>query len=79
MVGNTAPFDANGHPSCSVPTDPVDDLPVGLMTTGRRFDDATVLRVTHTYERAVGGFPTSWRRDPPDAPLVTVCRPGLPT
>ncbi|MFE7277813.1 amidase [Streptomyces sp. NPDC057623] len=57
MVGNTAPFDVTGHPSCSVPTDLVDGLPVGMMITGRRFDDATVLRVAHTYELAIGGFP----------------------
>ena len=27
------------------------------MIVGRRFDDATVLRVAHAYEQAVGGFP----------------------
>jgi len=27
------------------------------MIIGRRFDDATVLRVAHAYETAVGGFP----------------------
>nr|WSY49836.1 amidase family protein [Streptomyces sp. NBC_00886] len=58
MVGNPAPFDVTGHPSCGVPTDLVDGLPAGLMITGRRFDDVTVLRVAHTCERAVGGFPT---------------------
>ncbi|MGW3109141.1 amidase family protein [Streptomyces sp. NPDC001100] len=57
MVGNTAPFDATGHPSCSVPTDLVDGLPAGLMITGRPFGDTTVLSVAHTCERAVGGFP----------------------
>uniref|UniRef100_A0AAU2AB51 Amidase n=1 Tax=Streptomyces sp. NBC_00093 TaxID=2975649 RepID=A0AAU2AB51_9ACTN len=57
MIGNTAPFDVTGHPSCSVPTEQVGGLPAGLMITGRRFDDATVLRVAHTYEQAVGGFP----------------------
>ncbi|QFR01719.1 amidase [Streptomyces phaeolivaceus] len=61
MIGNTAPFDVTGHPSCSVPTGLVDGLPAGLMITGRRFDDATVLRVAHTYEQAVGGFPSASR------------------
>ena len=32
--------------------------PTGMMIVGRQFDDATVLRVAHTYEQAVGGFPT---------------------
>ncbi|MBC3193094.1 amidase [Pseudonocardia sp. C8] len=57
MIGNTAPFDVTGHPAASVPTALVDGLPAGLMIVGKRFDDATVLRVAHTYEQAVGGFP----------------------
>ncbi len=59
MIANTAPFDVTGHPACSVPTEPVSGLPAGLMIIGRRFDDATVLRVAHTYEQAVGGFPAA--------------------
>jgi amidase len=56
MIGNTAPFDVTGHPACTVPTELVDGLPAGLMIIGRRFGDATVLRVAHTYEQTVGGF-----------------------
>jgi amidase len=40
---NTAPFDLTGHPSLSVPCGEVDGLPVGLMLTGRRFEDARLL------------------------------------
>lgn len=58
MIGNTAPFDVSGHPACSVPAGLVDGLPAGLMIIGRRFADATVLRVAHAYEQAVGGFAT---------------------
>jgi amidase len=57
MIGNCAPFDVSGHPACSVPAGLVAGLPCGLMIVGRQFDDATVLRVAHTYEQAVGGFP----------------------
>ena len=57
MIGNCAPFDVTGHPACSVPAGLVDGLPAGLMIVGGQFDDATVLRVAHTYEQAVGGFP----------------------
>lgn len=57
MIGNCAPFDVTGHPACTVPAGLVDGLPAGLMVVGKRFDDATVLRVAHTYEQAVGGFP----------------------
>lgn len=57
MIGNTAPFDVSGHPACSVPAGLADGLPAGMMIIGRHFDDATVLRVAHAFEQAVGGFP----------------------
>jgi amidase len=65
MLANTAPFDVTGHPACSVPAGLVDGLPAGLMVIGKKFDDATVLRVAHALENAVGGFPlpTSERRN----------------
>ena len=50
MCGNTAAFNLTGHPSISIPCKGVRKLPVGLMLTGRHFDDATVLRVAHAYE-----------------------------
>lgn len=59
MMANTAAFDVTGHPACSVPAGSVDGLPVGMMIVGRHFDDATVLRVAHTFERARGGFPVA--------------------
>jgi len=52
MVANTAAFDLSGHPSISVPVNGIDGLPVGLMLTGRQFDDATVLRAAHAYQQA---------------------------
>jgi Asp-tRNAAsn/Glu-tRNAGln amidotransferase A subunit and related amidases len=58
MLANTAPFDVTGHPACSVPAGLAGGLPVGLQIVGKHFDDATVLRVAHTFEQAVGGFPT---------------------
>jgi len=51
MLGNTAPFNMTGHPSLSVPCGKANGLPVGLMLTGRHFDDATLLRVGHTFEQ----------------------------
>jgi len=50
MVGNTCPFDVSGHPAMSVPCAKVDDLPVGMMLIGRRFDEATVLRAAAAFE-----------------------------
>ena len=52
MVANTATFDLTGHPSMTVPCKNVKGLPVGLMITGRHFEDATVLRAGHAYEQA---------------------------
>jgi amidase len=56
-VTNTCPLDVSGHPACSVPAGLVNGLPTGMMIIGKHFDDATVLRVAHTFEQAVGGFP----------------------
>ena len=36
-------------------------LPIGLQLTGRRFDEATLLRVADAYERDAGW----WRQTPP--------------
>ncbi|RPA19870.1 amidase [Gordonia sp. OPL2] len=58
MIANTAPFDITGHPAMSVPAGLVDEMPAGMMIIGKHFDDATVLRVGHTFERLCGGFPT---------------------
>jgi len=58
MIANTCVTDVTGHPACSVPAGLVNGLPTGMMIIGRQFDDATVLRVAHTFEQAVGGFPT---------------------
>lgn len=63
MLANTAPLDVSGHPACSVPAGVVGGLPTGMMIVGRRYDDATVLRVAQAFEHAVGGFPV-----PPASP-----------
>jgi len=54
MIGNTAPFDATGHPSMSVPAGMSGGLPVGMMVTGRTGEDDVVLRVCHAYEQLGG-------------------------
>jgi amidase len=54
---NSAPMDITGHPAISVPAGLVDGLPVGMMLVGKRFDDATVLRVADAFESLCGGFP----------------------
>ena len=49
----TIPFDANHLPALTVPCGvSTAGLPIGLQIAGRPFDEATVLRVGHTYEQA---------------------------
>jgi len=50
MTVNTAPFNATGHPSMSVPCGWIDGLPVGLMLTGRRFDERLLYRAASALE-----------------------------
>lgn len=58
----TYPFNMTGQPAVSVPCGfDRGGLPVGLQIVGRRFDDATVLRLAATYQNA---FPEPF----PDAP-----------
>jgi aspartyl-tRNA(Asn)/glutamyl-tRNA(Gln) amidotransferase subunit A len=56
-------FNLTGQPSISVPCGfTADGLPIGLMLSGRAFEDATVLRLAHAYEQA-----HDWhRRRPPE-------------
>lgn len=60
-AANTAPFNVTGHPAISVPAGLVDGLPAGMMLVGRRFGDATVLKVAHAFESLCGGFPSAPR------------------
>ena len=57
MIGNTAPFDATGHPAMSIPCGVADELPVGLMLIGKHFDEATIYRAAAAFERA-----RDWKR-----------------
>ena len=47
---NTAPFNATGHPSMSLPCGWIDGLPVGLMLTGRNFDERLLYRAASALE-----------------------------
>jgi amidase len=49
-----------GHPALTVPLAEAAGLPVGVMLVGRHGDDARLLALARTCERALG-----WRPDPP--------------
>jgi len=40
-----------GRPSINVPCGMEDDLPIGMMVIGRRYDELTVLQISDTFER----------------------------
>jgi amidase len=46
-----------GHPALSLPLAAADGLPVGVMLVGRHFDDARLLSIAATCERALGWAP----------------------
>ena len=51
MTTNTSPFNVTGHPSISIPCGWIDGLPVGLMITGRFFNERLLYRVAAAVER----------------------------
>ena len=48
-VGNTAPFDATGHPAMAIPCGMSDGLPVSVMLIGKHFDEHTIYRAADAY------------------------------
>jgi aspartyl-tRNA(Asn)/glutamyl-tRNA(Gln) amidotransferase subunit A len=61
MIRCTAPFNATGLPALSLPCGFTRaGLPVGLQIAGRPFDEVTVVRAGHAYERA-----TEWHERVP--------------
>lgn len=52
LGANTAPFNLTHHPSLSFPCGLVDGLPVGTMLVGKHFDEMTLYRAAHAFERS---------------------------
>jgi amidase len=51
MNHNTGPFNLTGHPALSINAGFSHGLPVGMMITGKMFDEVTVLKVAYTFEQ----------------------------
>ena len=56
MIANTAPFDVTGHPSMSIPCGSVDGLPVGMMLTGKHWDESTIYAAAAAFEGGYGSW-----------------------
>lgn len=63
LIPFNSPWSCLGVPTVSVPCGFVDGLPVGLALTGRRLDEATVLRAAHAYQQV-----TDWHERRPPVP-----------
>ncbi|HYO30309.1 MAG TPA: amidase family protein, partial [Thermomicrobiales bacterium] len=61
----TIPANMAGIPGVSVPCGFADGLPVGLQFLGKPFDEATMLKIAHVYERS-----ESWHTRHPAAPQL---------
>lgn len=46
-------FNLTGHPSMSIPLDTGDGMPIGMMTVGKRHDEATMLRFARACEQTI--------------------------
>ena len=51
MNKNTSAFNLTGHPSLSINVGLSDGLPVGMMVTGKMFDEVTVLNAAYAFEQ----------------------------
>ena len=61
VIRHTSLFNLTGHPALSVPCGlSVEGFPIGLQLAGRFWDEATLLRVARSYERA-----TDWHQQVP--------------
>jgi amidase len=55
MIGNTAPFDATGHPAIAIPCGESEGLPVSMMLIGKHWDEMTIYRAASAFEKAFDG------------------------
>lgn len=48
---NTRPFDNTGHPALAINAGFSENLPIGMTIVGKKFDEATVLKVAYAFEQ----------------------------
>ena len=52
MLSNTPTYNFTGQPSMSVPCGQLDGLPVGMMITGKWYDEPTIYKAAYAFEQA---------------------------
>jgi amidase len=52
MLANTAPFDITHHPAMSIPCGMSQELPIGMMLVGKRYDEPTIYKAAYAFEQA---------------------------
>ena len=57
MTTDTPAQNATGHPALSMPAAESEGLPLGVTLVGRSFEDARLIALARTWERAYGWFP----------------------
>ncbi|PSL38338.1 amidase [Labedella gwakjiensis] len=57
MTTDTPAHNATGHPALSMPAAESEGLPLGITLVGRHFDDARLVALARTWEKAYGWFP----------------------
>lgn len=59
LLANTTPTDMSGHPAITIPAAEAEGFPVGVMLIARHFDDARLISIAATCERALGWRPAT--------------------
>ena len=49
---NTCPFNVSRHPAISIPCGMEDGRPIGMMLVGRHWDESTIYRAAHAFEKS---------------------------
>lgn len=65
LIPFNSPWSCLGLPALTVPCGCLDGMPVGMALVGRRFDEATVLRAGHAFQRS-----TDWHERRPPLPAA---------
>jgi len=52
MIGNTAPFNATGHPAMTIPCGLSDGLPIGMMLVAPKWQESSIYSAAYAFEQS---------------------------